>query len=138
MELVRRHRECHEKPAGQHDRHDRVPEDAIDDRTPDPALAVVAAQPMDERHASRSTLSPSLDSSAGSTVSDPSIATATTVIVATPKDAKPGSKVSNMPAMATRTVIPEISTERPDVAAAASSAASSLRPAARSSRSRFK
>ena len=87
---------------------------------------------------SRSTLSPSLDSSAGSTVSDPSIATATTVIVATPKDAKPGSKVSSMPAMATRTVNPEISTERPDVAAAASSAASSLRPAARSSRSRFK
>ena len=31
-----------------------------------------------------------------------------------------------------------MSTERPDVAAAASSAARSLRPAARSSRSRFK
>ena len=43
-----------------------------------------------------------------------------------------------LPAMATRTVNPETSTERPDVAAAASSAASSLRPAARSSRSRFK
>ena len=40
--------------------------------------------------------------------------------------------------MAMITVSPEISTERPDVAAAASSAASSLRPAARSSRSRFK
>ena len=38
----------------------------------------------------RSTLSPSLESSAGNTVSEPSIATATTVIVATPKDAKLG------------------------------------------------
>ena len=33
-------------------------------------------------------MSPSFESTAGSTVSDPSIATATTVIVATPKDAK--------------------------------------------------
>ncbi len=40
--------------------------------------------------------------------------------------------------MATITVTPEMSTERPDVAAAASSAARSPRPAARSSRSRFK
>ena len=86
----------------------------------------------------RSTLSPSLDSTAGSTVSEPSIATATTVIVATPNEAKVASTVRNMPAIATRTVEPETSTDRPEVAAAASNAASSLRPAARSSRSRFK
>ncbi len=86
----------------------------------------------------RSTLSPSFESKAGSTVSDPSRATATTVIVATPNEAKSALNVSSIPAIATSTVIPEMSTERPDVAAAASSAASSLRPAARSSRSRFK
>ena len=55
-----------------------------------------------------------------------------------PSEANVESPVRNMPAMATITVRPEISTERPDVAAAASSAACSLRPAARSSRSRFK
>ena len=87
---------------------------------------------------SRSTLSPSFESNAGRTVSDPSIATATTVIVAAPNDAKSESPVRNMPAIATMTVLPEMSTERPDVAAAASRAASSLRPLARSSRSRFK
>src|SRR5215218_3904148 len=62
----------------------------------------------------RLTLSPSLDSKAGSTVSDPSIATATTAIVATPKDANVASPVRSMPAIATRTVEPEISTDRPD------------------------
>ena len=87
---------------------------------------------------SRSTLSPSFESNAGRTVSEPSIATATTVIVAAPNDAKSESPVRNMPAIATMTVLPEMSTERPDVAAAASRAASSLRPLARSSRSRFK
>ena len=44
--------------------------------------------------------------------------------------------VRNMPAIAMITVMPEISTARPDVAAAMSSASSLLRPAARSSRSR--
>ncbi len=53
------------------------------------------------------------------------MATATTVIVAMPNEAKLASNVSSMPAIATRTVTPEMSTERPDVAAAASSAASS-------------
>ena len=75
---------------------------------------------------------------AGRTVSEPSTATATTRIVATPKEAKVASPVRNMPAIATITVRPEMSTERPEVAAAASSAARSLRPAARSSRSRFR
>jgi hypothetical protein len=71
-------------------------------------------------------------------VSDPSTATATTRIVASAREAKVLSPVRNMPAIATITVSPEMSTERPDVAAAASSAARSLRPAARSCRSRFK
>ena len=64
----------------------------------------------------RSTPSPSLESRAGSTVNEPSIATATTVIVATANDANAASPVKNMPAIATRTVQPETSTERPDVA----------------------
>jgi hypothetical protein len=42
----------------------------------------------------------------------------------------------NIPAIAAMTVSPEISTDRPEVAAALRSAASELRPAARSSRSR--
>ncbi len=81
---------------------------------------------------SRSTLSPSLESTAGSTVSEPITATATTRIVARAREAKVASPVRNMPDIATITVSPEISTERPEVAAAASSAARSLRPAARS------
>jgi hypothetical protein len=83
-----------------------------------------------------SILSPSLDSSAGSTVREPTIATATTTIVPVAKDEKSGSPPRYIPPIATITVQPEISTARPDVAAAASSAASGPRPAARSSRSR--
>jgi hypothetical protein len=64
------------------------------------------------------------------------MAIATTIIVAYPKDANVASPVRNNPAIATITVSPEMRTERPEVAAAASSAARSLRPAARSSRSR--
>ena len=64
------------------------------------------------------------------------MAIATTRIVATPNDAKVVSPVRNMPAIAAITVMPETSTERPEVAAAASIAARSLRPAARSSRAR--
>ena len=87
---------------------------------------------------SRSTRSPSFERSAGSTVSEPSIAIATTIIVARPNEAKVASRVRKRPAIATITVRPETSTECPEVAAAASIAARSLRPAARSSRSRFK
>ena len=84
-----------------------------------------------------STLSPSRPSSAGSTVSEPTIATNTTIIVATENDMNVLSPDRNMPAIAAITVMPEIRTLRPDVAAAASSAARSLRPAERSSRSRL-
>ena len=86
----------------------------------------------------RSTRSPSFESSAGRTVSEPSTAIATTMIVATPNEANVASPVRNMPAIAAITVRPEISTERPEVAAAASIAALLLRPAARSSRTRRK
>ena len=60
------------------------------------------------------------------------------MIVARPNEANVESPVRNKPAIATITVRPEMSTERPAVAAATSSASRSLRPAARSSRSRFK
>ena len=69
-------------------------------------------------------------------MSEPIIATATTIIVPTEKDMNVLSPERNMPAIAIRTVMPETRTARPDVAAAASRAALSLRPAARSSRSR--
>ena len=77
---------------------------------------------------SRSTLSPSFESKAGRTVREPSTATATTRIVAMPSEANVPSPVRNMPAIATITVSPEMSTERPDVAAAASSAACRAAP----------
>ena len=73
---------------------------------------------------------------AGSTVTEPSTATATTRIVPTPKERKTDDPARNMPAIATITVKPEISTARPEVAAAASSAASAPLPASRSSISR--
>ena len=69
-------------------------------------------------------------------MSEPIIATATTIIVPTANDMNVLSPEKNMPAMAIMTVMPEIRTARPEVAAAASSAARSLRPARRSSRSR--
>jgi hypothetical protein len=69
-------------------------------------------------------------------VSEPSIATATTRIVAAANEAKALSPVRNIPAMATITVRPEMRTERPEVAAAAARASSALLPARRSSRSR--
>ena len=55
-----------------------------------------------------STLSPSLPRSAGSTVSEPIIATATTIIVPIEKDMNVLSPERNMPAIAIRTVMPEI------------------------------
>ena len=83
-----------------------------------------------------STRSPSFESMAGSTVSEPIIATPTTRIVPVAIEAKPLSPVKYMPAMAAITVRPDTRTARPDVAAAVSSAASASRPARRSSRSR--
>ena len=82
------------------------------------------------------TLSPSFERIAGSTVSEPTTAIATTRIVPVANDMKVAAPPKYMPAIAAITVIPDTSTARPEVAAAASSAASSERPRARSSRSR--
>ena len=57
-------------------------------------------------------------------------------MVAIAKPANSCMPDKNIPAIATMTVSPDISTDRPEVAAAARSAASWSRPAARSSRSR--
>ena len=84
------------------------------------------------------TRSPSFDRSAGSTVSEPSTDTATTRIVAAAKPLKVASPLRNMADIATITVTPEIRTERPEVAAAASIEAHSVLPAARSSRARLR
>ncbi len=82
-----------------------------------------------------STRSPSHDSMAGSTVSEANMAIATTTIAPSANEMNDLSPLMNMPAIATITVTPEISTARPEVVAAAISAARSPRPAARSSRS---
>ena len=55
-----------------------------------------------------------------------------------PMPVKTAKPVRNMPAMATITVRPEISTDRPAVAAATRSASVGLAPRARSSRSRLR
>ena len=80
-------------------------------------------------------MSPSSESSAGSTVTEPTTAISTTEMVAIAKPSKICTPARNMPAMATMTVRPETSTERPEVAAAVRSAASLPAPLARSSRS---
>ena len=85
----------------------------------------------------RSTRSPSLPSSAGSTVSEPTIAAKTTSIAPTPIDVKIFEPESSIPAIAISTVPPEMSTAWPDVAAARGNASSPC-PACRSSRSRFR
>ena len=82
------------------------------------------------------TRSPSFDRIAGSTVSEPTTAIATTRIVPVANERNVGAPPKYIPAMAAITVTPDTSTARPEVAAAASSAASSERPRARSSRSR--
>ena len=69
-------------------------------------------------------------------MSDPIIATKTTIIVPSAIDVKMRLPARNIPAIAISTVPPEISTACPDVAAARASAASGSAPAARSSRSR--
>ena len=83
-----------------------------------------------------STRSPSDASRAGSTVTEPIIATATTMIAPMPSAVKMLVPAKNMPAMAIITVIPAISTARPEVAAAVCSALQLAAPCARSSRSR--
>ena len=64
------------------------------------------------------------------------MAISTTKMVAIAKPANSCMPDRNIPAIATMTVRPEISTDRPEVAAAISSAVFPSFPAARSSRSR--
>jgi hypothetical protein len=83
-----------------------------------------------------STLSPSLESTAGRTVRAANIDTSTTMIVAVANETNIGIPARYMPAIETATVSPEMSTARPEVAAAASTAASFSYPAALNSRAR--
>jgi hypothetical protein len=69
-------------------------------------------------------------------VTDPIIATATTMIAPMPSAVKMLRPAKNIPAMAIMTVEPAISTARPELAAAVWTASSLLAPFARSSRSR--
>ena len=80
--------------------------------------------------------SPSHASTAGTTVTEPIMATATTMIAPTPSAVKVRPPAKNMPAMATMTVKPETSTARPEVAAAVWTASILVAPRAFSSRSR--
>ena len=66
---------------------------------------------------------------AGSTVSEPTIAASTTIIVPSPIVVKSELPETNMPAMAISTVVPEISTAWPDVRAAVISASCGEAPA---------
>ena len=75
-------------------------------------------------------------SSAGSTVSEPMMAVATTRMVARAMPENTPLPARNMPLMAAITVRPETSTARPDVAAAISMASILPTPFARSWRSR--
>jgi hypothetical protein len=84
----------------------------------------------------RSTQRPSLASSAGSTVSEPITATATTRIEPVASDENVESPARNNPAIAMITAVPETTTACPEVSAAISTASTWLRPLARSSRSR--
>lgn len=83
-----------------------------------------------------STRSPSSESSAGSTVTEPTMATATTISEARPIAWNSASPVNSMPAIATQTVTPETMMARPLVAAATRSAVCGSWPFIRSSRSR--
>ena len=51
LQLERRRRERDQQPTGDDDREHRPAQDAVDDRTPDAAVAVVAAEAPDERDA---------------------------------------------------------------------------------------
>ena len=80
------------------------------------------------RHSSgtrgRSTQRPSLTSSAGSTVIEPSTATATTRIAPVASELKVASPTTNRPAIEAITAPPETRIEWPEVAAAISTASS--------------
>ena len=84
----------------------------------------------------QSTRSPSFESDAARTVTEPITAQRTTSIVPIAIPVKILLSAMNIPAIAISTVAPEMTTAWPDVDAARSSAARGSRPIARSSRSR--
>ena len=84
----------------------------------------------------RSILSPSRLSTAGSTVSEPSTATATTRTVPIAIDRKTACPDSSSPHIETTTATPEVTTARPLVAAAMSIACDRVAPCVISSRMR--
>ena len=84
----------------------------------------------------RSTRGPSSWSSAGSTVTDPATAQPTTTIVPAAIPLKTSEPTTNWPAIAIATVVPAISTERPEVRDVRSSASRTVAPRSRSSRER--
>jgi hypothetical protein len=86
----------------------------------------------------RSTQRPSLASSAGSTVIEPSTATATTMIDPTASELNVASPSTNRPAIEQITAAPETRIEWPEVCAAISTASRVEWPLARSSRSRLR
>ena len=103
-----------------------------------PATAAARGSARSSRHSTgtrgRSIARPSLTSSAGSTVSEPSTATATTMIEPVASEAKTTSPARYSPTIETITASPDTSTECPEVSAAISTASSWLRPRRRSSR----
>ena len=86
----------------------------------------------------RSTQRPSLTSSAGSTVIEPSTATATTTMAPVARELKVAEPTTYRPASEATTAPPETRMAWPDVAAAISTASRVDRPRARSSRSRLR
>ena len=85
----------------------------------------------------RSIRGPSSSSTAGSTVTEPATAHATTAIVPPAMPLKMSEPITNMPAIAIATVVPETITVRPEVRAVRSSASCEASPRARSSRERI-
>ena len=86
----------------------------------------------------RSTHRPSFASSAGSTVIEPSTATATTMIEPTASELNVESPIRNRPAIEQITAPPDTRIEWPEVCAAISTASLPEWPLARSSRSRLR
>ena len=113
---------------------ERPPQDAPDHGAPEAALAHALVGRLRARHLALVHAVAELREQGRQTVSEPITDTATTRIVPAAKLLKVVSPLMNMADIATITVTPEIRTERPEVAAAASIDAHSVRPAARSSR----
>ena len=100
--LHRRHLESRgsdreQQPTGEHHRDSGAPKHPVQDRAPEAALAVPAAKPAGERHAATVHPVAQLGEHRGSTVREPSMATATTIIVAIPNEAKVASASAACP-----------------------------------------